>query len=214
MKQILLICLTGALAMGLPQLSSARSHGGSKKRTEANKIATDGAEALKNKEWDKAVDLFRKATDMDKKYAVNLSAAMQQRAFAQTGQHQYQKAIRDYSDALDQTPGEAAIYEGRAYAEMMLQDYDSALKDYSKLIKMKPKDVGPLLRRSYIYEVKKENQKSMADVNRVLKLDPTNAEAKGRQQRLLLAKAVKASTQLPPGPITPPPTTPPPRKKK
>jgi tetratricopeptide (TPR) repeat protein len=215
MKRALLICLTGALAMGLPQLSSARSHGGSKKRTEANKIAIEGAEALKNKEWDKAVDLFRKAADMDEKYTPNLSAALQQRAFADVSQHKYQEAVQDYTEAIKDMPGDTALYEGRAYAEMMLEDYDSALKDYSKLIKMKPKEVRYFLRRSYIYEVKKDIPKAMADTEQALKLDPNNAEAKARQQRLLLAKAVKAQNEmLKGGPITPPPTTPTPHKKK
>jgi tetratricopeptide (TPR) repeat protein len=200
--------------MGVPHLSFARSHGSSRKRTEANKIAMEGADALKNKQWDKAVDLFRKATDMDPKYTKNLSAALQQRAFANASQHQYQEAIQDYTEALKKSPNENAIYEGRAYAEMMLPDYDAALKDYSKLIKMKPKEVRYLLARSYIYEVKKEISKALADTEKVLKLDPNNVEAKAREQRLLLAKAVKAENQMLTHPITPPPTTPTPRPRK
>jgi tetratricopeptide (TPR) repeat protein len=214
MKRISLLCLTGLFLLTFPHSNYGRSHGKTRSRTEANKIALEGADALKNKEWDKAVDLFRKAANMDRKYSPNLSAALQQRAFAYTSEHKYQKAIEDYNSALDVTPGQVSVYEGRAYAEMMLQDYDPALKDYSKLIKMKPNEVRYYLARSYIYEVKKEIPKAMADVGKVLKLDPGNAEAKARQQRLLLAKAVKAANQLPTAPLTPPPTTPTPHKKK
>jgi tetratricopeptide (TPR) repeat protein len=216
MKKIFLLCLIGALALIFPQPNYARSksHSGGKSRTEANKIALEGADALKAKNFDKAVELFRKAAEMDHKYAPNLSAALQQRAFAYVGEHKYKQAIDDYSAALDVTPGQSSIYEGRAYAEMMLEDYDSALKDYTKLIKLEPKKVGYYLRRSYIYEVQKDIPKAMADCNKVLQLDPNNAEAKDRQQRLLLAKAVKAANQLPTAPLTPPPTTPTPHKKK
>ncbi len=214
MKRTFLLCLIGAFALTFPQSNYAKSHSKGKARTEANKTALEGADALKSKNFDKAVELFRKATEMDHKYAPNLSVALQQRAFASSSEHKYKQAIEDYSSALDVTPGNSSIYEGRAYAEMMMEDYDSALKDYTKLIKLKPNEVGHYLRRSYIYEVKKDIPKAMADCTKVLKLDPNNAEAKARQQRLLLAKAVKAANQLPTAPLTPPPTTPTPHKKK
>ena len=53
---------------------------GRKKNPEANKLAVEGAKAAKNQDFDKAVDLFKKATAMDHKYGDELSAVYQQRA--------------------------------------------------------------------------------------------------------------------------------------
>ena len=57
--------LVTALALGVSQISQAAE----KKNPEANKLAVEGAKAAKNQDFDKAVDLLKKATGMDHKYA-------------------------------------------------------------------------------------------------------------------------------------------------
>jgi len=53
MKKIHLFCLVGALLVIFPVL------GGAQANREAVKLAREGAEALKSKDWNKAVDLYR-----------------------------------------------------------------------------------------------------------------------------------------------------------
>ena len=55
---------------------------GGKKNPEANKLAREGAEAARNQDWNKAVDLLKKATAMDHKYSDELSAIYQRRGYA------------------------------------------------------------------------------------------------------------------------------------
>src|SRR5206468_1274699 len=50
--------------------------------SEANRLAREGAEAAKNQDLDKAVELLRKATNLDHKYADELAAVYQRRAYA------------------------------------------------------------------------------------------------------------------------------------
>jgi hypothetical protein len=76
MKKIHLFCLVGALLVIFPVL------GGAQANREAVKLAREGAEALKSKDWNKAVDLYRRAAELDRKNAPSLSAALQQRATA------------------------------------------------------------------------------------------------------------------------------------
>src|SRR6202022_1633943 len=135
-KKIPLFLLIAALLAMLPAPSVAQG------TREAAKLAREGAEALKSKNWDKAVDLYRRAADLDRRNGPSLSAALQHRATAYQTQNppQYQKAIEDFSEALDITPDDQAIYERRAYAEMRLNDYDRALADYNELIKRKPNE--------------------------------------------------------------------------
>jgi tetratricopeptide (TPR) repeat protein len=206
MKKIPLFCLVGALLVIFPVLGTAQAN------REAVKLTREGAEALKAKNWDKAVDLFRRAAELDRRNVPSFSAALQQRATAYETQQppQYQKAIADFSEALDVTPDDQGIYERRAYAEMRLNDYDSALADYNELIKRKPNEARYYLLRSYIYEVKGDAAAAIADCDKVLQMQHDNAEAKARKQRMQTLQAQQAATQLPAGPISAPsqPATP------
>ena len=190
--------LITALALGVSQEFQAAE----KKNPEANKLAREGAEAAKNQDFDKAVDSLKKATAMDHKYADELSAVYQQRAYAAANDQRYGDAITDYNEALKLTPQQAPrIHEQRAAVEMKIQDYDKALADYSELIKQKPDEIKYLNYRAYIYELKNDLQNSMADNEKILKLDANNQDAKTRKQRLDQKIAERT-------PLTPPPRSP------
>jgi Flp pilus assembly protein TadD len=165
---------------------------------EANRFAREGAEASKNQDWDKAVDLLRKATSLDHKYAPDLAIAYQGRGYAFAKNQQFQEAVQDYTEALKIKSNDPRIYEQRAAVEMKMYDYDKALADYSELIKLKPNDVRYLNYRAYVYEVRENLKDSMADTEQVLKLDSNNQEAKARKQRLEQKQAAAE-------PLTPPP---------
>src|SRR4026207_299493 len=151
MKRSFAFILITALALGVSQVCQAAE----KKNPEANRLAREGAEAAKNQDFDTAVDSLKKATAMDHKYADELSAVYQQRAYAAAKDQRYGDAINDYDEALKLTPQQAARnHEQRAAVEMKIQDYDKALADYSELIKEKPNEIKYLSYRAYIYELK------------------------------------------------------------
>jgi tetratricopeptide (TPR) repeat protein len=200
MKTNVLFIFVATLALCAPQLSEAQAP---KDTKEANKLARDGAEASKNQEWEKAVDLLRKATDLDHKYAPNLAAVYQQRAYAAATNQQFQDAINDYGEAIKISPEDPRIYEQRAAAEMKLNDMDKALADYSEAIKLKPNEVRYYAYRSYIYEVKGDIKNSMADTDKVLKLDPKNQEAISRKKRLETLQTMRATPPPPPQKTSP-----------
>ena len=197
MKRSFAFVLITVLALCASQVCQAAE----KKNPEANRLAREGAEAAKNQDFDKAVDLLRKATAMDHKYADELSAVYQQRGYAAATDQRYGDAINDYGEALKLTPQNSRIYEQRAAVEMKIQDYEKALGDYSELIKQKPNEVRYLNYRAYIYELKNDLKNSLADNEKVLKLDPNNQDAKARKQRI--EQKIAENT-----PLTPPPRTP------
>jgi tetratricopeptide (TPR) repeat protein len=173
-----------------------------KKNPEANKLAVEGAKAAKDQDFDKAVDLLKKATAMDHKYADELSAVYQQRGYAAANDQRYGDAVNDYNEALKLTPEQAPrIHEQRAAVEMKIQDYDKALADYSELIKLKPNEIKYLNYRAYIYELKNDLQNSLADNEKILKADPNNQDATARKQRI--ERKIAENT-----PLTPPPRSP------
>lgn len=192
MKKYSTITLFIALAVCVSQVAQAQGN------KEANRLAREGADASKNQDWDKAVDLLRKASSLDRKYAPDLAIAYQGRGYAAAKNQQFQEAIQDYTEALKLKSNDPRIYEQRAAVEMKMYDYDKALADYSELIKLKPNEVRYLNYRAYVYEVRNDLKNSMADTEKVLKLDSNNQEAKARKQRL---EQKQAATE----PLTPPP---------
>lgn len=201
MKRSFAFILIPALAFCASQICQAQA----KKNPEANKLAREGAEAAKNQDWDKAVDLLKKANALDRKYGDELSAVYQQRGYAAASDQRYGDAINDYNEALKLTPQDAArIHEQRAAVEMKIQDYEKALGDYSELIKLKPNEVRYLNYRAYIYELKNDLQNSMADTEKILKLDPNNQDATARKQRL--EQKIAETTPLSPPPRSPTPS--------
>ena len=201
MKKYSALTLIMAVAVCISQVAQAQGN------KEANKLARDGAEASKSQDYDKAVELLRKATALDRKYAADLAVAYQQRGFASAsnqnfnpfrGYSEAERDIRDFGEAIKINSRDARIYEQRAAVEMKMRDYDKALADYSELIKLKPNEVRYLNYRAYIYEVKDDVQNSMTDTEKALKQDPNNQDAKTRKQRLEQKLAERM-------PLTPPP---------
>jgi tetratricopeptide (TPR) repeat protein len=209
MKKSFAFTLITALALCVSNVSGAES----KKNVEANKLAREGAEAAKNQDWDKAVELLRKATAMDHKYSDELAAVYQRRGYADAGEQKYQDAINEYTEALKLTPQDVRIYEQRAAVEMKIQDYDKALADYSELIKLKPNEARFYNYRAYIYELKNDSKNALAETEKVLKMDPNNQEAKARKQRIEQKLAENAPLTPPPGAVSSPKTSPQGKKK-
>lgn len=206
MKRSSAIILITALAFCVSQESQAAE---SKKSVEANKFAREGVEAAKKQDWDKAIDLLRKATDLDHKYSDELSTVYQGAGYAAATDQRYQDAINDYGEAVKLTPQNARIFEQRAAVEMKIQDYDKALADYSELIKLKPKEVKYYNYRAYIYELKNDLKDSLAETKKVLQMEPNNQDAKARKKRLEQNQAIRryfgTPSSLPPGqPQNPP----------
>src|SRR4051794_15356488 len=198
-KQISVLGVAVVVGLGLSPIAQAQ------KEPESTKIARDGSDAAKAGDWDKAVDAFRKASEMDRKWTPSLSAALQQRAAKSQAAQNFQGAEADLTDALKISPKDAGIHERRAYVEMKLNKMDAALADYSEAIKINPKEVRYYLLRSYIYETKGDTKQSMADTDHVLSIDKNNAEATARKERLVKIQTMQANA---PGPTPiPAPTT-------
>jgi tetratricopeptide (TPR) repeat protein len=176
----------------------------------ATNAARQGSEAAKNSDWDKAVDSFRKAAQMNGKWNHDLNAALQHRGLASLKENKFQEALTDFSDALKLNPRDTGTIERRAYVEMKLNDFDKALADYNEAIKINPKEIRYYNLRAYIYETKKDTKNAMADTDHVLKLDPKNAEAQGRKDRITKVQNVESglpgATPIPPPPQTPKPS--------
>jgi tetratricopeptide (TPR) repeat protein len=169
---------------------------------EAANLTREGIEASKAKDWDKAITAFRKAAQLEERYAPNLASALQQRATIYVSQKKFQEAIADYSEALKVKSNDPDVYERRGYAEMQMKDYDKALHDYNEAIKLSPEEPKYYQVRAIIYQDKGDFKAALADTEKTLKLDPNNADAQSRK-RFLDAKLHGTPTPvpMPSGPI-------------
>jgi tetratricopeptide (TPR) repeat protein len=169
---------------------------------EANKVARDAGEAAKNQDWDTAIEGFRKAAGMDKKYEANLAAALQQRAADATKQNRFADAITDLSDAIKAHPN-AAAYEQRAYVYMRMNDMDHALADYTEAIKANPSEARLYSHRAHMLANKSDFKGAIADCDKVLKMKKGDADAqalkKWAEERMKSA-AGQAPNNAPPPP--------------
>jgi tetratricopeptide (TPR) repeat protein len=195
MKTLFLVCLVTTL--GLSVVEAAQQEG----NPQAAKIARDAGQAAKDQDWSKAIDGFRKASEMDRKYVASLAIAYQQRAYSYANDQRFQDALNDLNEALKIKPGDARAYEQRAAIEIKINDYDRAVADYGEAIKANPGEIKYHLYRGYIYELRGDLQNAMADTEAALKINSKSKEALERKQRL--QKILQSQNAAPPANATP-----------
>src|SRR6267142_2460428 len=202
MKILFVACLITTLALSMAKSASQEGN------PQAGKIARDASQAAKDQDWNKAIDGFRKASEMDRKYVANLAIAYQQRAYSYANDQRFQDALTDLAEAIKINPRDAHAYEQRAAIEMKMIDYEKALADYDVAIKINPGEIKYHLYRGYIYELRGDLQNAMTETEAALKINPKNKEAVERKQRL---EKIQSPTAPPPANATP--VAAPPKKK-
>ena len=84
------------------------------------------------------------------------------------------KAITNYSRAIELDPGLAEAYNNRAYVYMVKKDYAPALVDLDHAIELRPDFVNALMNRGdiYNYYYSIDYGRAVADYDHVLRIDP------------------------------------------
>jgi tetratricopeptide (TPR) repeat protein len=204
MKTLFALCLVTAFGVSVAQ--SAQQEGS----PEAAKIAREGAAAAKDQDWDKAIERFRKAAEMDRKFTASLALAYQQRAYSYANDQRFQDALNDLVESIRIKP-DARAYEQRAAIETKINDYDKALADYGEAIRLNPGEIRYHNYRAYLYEIRGDLPNAMAETEAALKINSKNKEAIERKQRLQKIQQANAAAAQPP-PANAMPVTAPPKK--
>jgi tetratricopeptide (TPR) repeat protein len=188
MKTLFALCLVTAFGFSIAQ--SAQQEG----NPEAAKIAREGSAAARDQDWDKAIERFRKAAEMDRKYTASLGLAYQQRAYSYANDQRFQDALNDLAESIRIKP-DARAYEQRAAIETKTNDYDKALADYAEAIKLNPGEIRYHNYRAWIYEMRGDLQNAMGENDAALKINSKNKEALERKQRLQKIQQANAPQQ-------------------
>ena len=207
MKTFFAVCIVTMLSFSIAQAAQQEGN------AEAAKIAREASQAAKDQDWDKAIERFRKAAEMDRKFSSSLALAYQQRAFSYANDQRFQEALNDLNEAIKVKPGDARAYEQRAAIEMRVNDYDKALADYAEASKANPEEIKYRNYQAYIYETRGDLKNAMTENDAALKINPKDKEALDRKARLQKIQAAQAPAQPSNAPGIPAPAKPSPPKK-
>jgi tetratricopeptide (TPR) repeat protein len=103
-----------------------------------------------------------------------------------------QKAIEDYTQAIQLVPDYDIAYCSRGLAYSYIENYDLAIEDFNYLIKINPNEADVYKIRGFAYLCKEEYDLAIADFNIALELDPDNLEYK---QNLETCELLKKSVE-------------------
>ncbi len=109
----------------------------------------------------------------------NAAIALTNRALAYAKRGELDRAISDYSEAVDLDLGYARgwMNRGVAYAKRAATDLDNAIFDYTNAINLDPDNADAYYNRGNAYADKKEYDKAIADYDMAIKLNPKYADA-------------------------------------
>jgi tetratricopeptide (TPR) repeat protein len=203
MKTFVALCVVTAFGLSLAQ--AAQQEGS----PEAAKIAREGSQAAKDQDWNKAIERFQKAAQMDRKYVQSLALAYQQRAFSYANDNRFQDALNDLGESIKIKPDPRA-FEQRAAIEMRISDNDKALADYAEASKLNPGEIKYHNYRAYIYETRGDIQNAMSENDAALKINGKSKEAMDRKARL---QKIISQNSVPTGTPVAAPSSEPKRKK-
>lgn len=89
---------------------------------------------------------------------------------------EYEKAIADYSKAVELQPlyGGAYYRRGKAYAKK--KDYDKAIADYSNAVVLDNRNGDSYVQRGHAYLVQKQYDKAIADYSKAIEMEPFHSD--------------------------------------
>jgi tetratricopeptide (TPR) repeat protein len=133
--------------------------------------------AHEQKKYDEAIRLYTQAIDRDALDKTALGIVYHNRGIAWAHKGRRDKAIADYSQAIELKPKYANAYYYRGLARHFQGEYDKAIADQTRVIQLQPKNAEAYFRRACVWDLKRNYDKSIADYTRAIELNPKHIEA-------------------------------------
>jgi tetratricopeptide (TPR) repeat protein len=87
----------------------------------------------------------------------------------------YDRAIRDYDEAIRLDRNNVAAYLNRGSAYNSKRDHDGAIRDYAEAIRLQPGNVTALNGRGFAYKQKGDLDRAIHDLDEAIRLNPNFA---------------------------------------
>jgi tetratricopeptide (TPR) repeat protein/V8-like Glu-specific endopeptidase len=98
-------------------------------------------------------------------------------AYSKSGLKDYQRAIADYSKAIELEPQAANVYYNRALIKSKTKDYQGSIIDLSKTISIDPQDDGAYYNRGLNKHILKDYQGAIVDYSNAITINPQDDDA-------------------------------------
>ncbi len=139
--------------------------------------AKAGDTAYQEGNYGKAIKLFTKAIASGELSREDLSVTYFNRGNAWDDKGDSDKAIADYTKAIEINPQYASAYFNRGIAWYAKGAYDKAIADFTKVIEINPQHVKAYYGRGLAWYDKGDYDKAIADFTKVIEIDPNFALA-------------------------------------
>ena len=101
------------------------------------------------------------------------------RGLALTAQQEYDRAIKDFDEAIRLEPNDSFAFLSRGNAWGYKQEHDRAIKNYDEAIRLDPQNATAFFNRGLAGFNKKDYARAIKDFEETSRLDPENAQAYG-----------------------------------
>jgi tetratricopeptide (TPR) repeat protein len=106
----------------------------------------------------------------------NLYAALTNRGVSYYDKRDYDRAIPDYTAAIQLNLNESTAFNNRGNTYKAKGDIDRAIADFSQAIRINPRSAVAYLNRGIAYSLRRDFDRALADLNEAIRLSPKNAE--------------------------------------
>ena len=89
----------------------------------------------------------------------------------------FDRAIRDYNQAIKLNPRDVTAYYNRGNAYLSKGDYESAIRDFDKAIGLNPRMAAAYNNRGSVYNRRGEHERAIRDFDQAIELNPRYAKA-------------------------------------
>ena len=152
-------------------------------------LASGPAQAQLSPDWNRCINRDGRSSTPDSVFAAcsnvislgadakNLAIAYGKRGNAHHDKGEYDRAIADYTKAVELNANDAVVYNNRGIAYRAKGDNDSAIADYTRVTEINPRDAVAYNNRGIAYRAKGNNDSAIADHGKAIELDPELASA-------------------------------------
>ncbi len=123
--------------------------------------------------WKESVTLW---DDVLKKYP-NFPKAYLNRGQGYSDRGEYDKALSDYTKALELNPRYAEAYYNRGNVHRKREEFVQALSDYTKALELNPRYAEAYYNRGNVYGRREEYDKAISDYTKAIEFNPQYLEA-------------------------------------
>jgi regulator of sirC expression with transglutaminase-like and TPR domain len=106
----------------------------------------------------------------------NNAAALYNRAWLYASRNDFEKAVEDYTKAIQIDKGQADIYFNRGLLYVKMEKYDLAVKDFDEAIKLNPSDADAYCNRGGVNNQLGKADLAIRDYTEALKIRPKDAD--------------------------------------